>query len=99
MAYCVPLGIPHSAFLGWAEDDQDKALAWQREQAQVCKGCGTRDEEWQRNRLAYVGQQRTCLGCMALEQEAENIREAGRGGYTYPYLAPFDQAKPPEEED
>lgn len=30
--YCVPRGVAHSAFLNWAADDQDKALAWMRYQ-------------------------------------------------------------------
>ncbi len=42
--------IPHSEFLGWLPDDQDKALAYEyhlaAEEAAVCPGCGTRHEDW-----------------------------------------------------
>lgn len=43
---CVPLGIPHSEFLAWSEDDQDKAIAWNTAKAQVCDLCGSREAEW-----------------------------------------------------
>ena len=43
--YCAPRGIPHSDFLNWEQDDQDKALAWQVDEADKCPGCGTRSYE------------------------------------------------------
>lgn len=76
----VPLGIPHSEFLSWSELDQDKALAWKREQSKVCRGCGTRKEEWERDKFAYVGHIEHCPGCEALEQEKEHLREAEEKG-------------------
>ena len=96
MAYCVPIGIPHSKFLSWEPDDQDKALAFVREQRKTCR-CGTKPEEWVKDRFAYVGQQRQCPGCEVLEQERENVPEKALG-YTHIYLLPPDQAKTPKEE-
>lgn len=37
--YCAPLGIPHTTFLGWSDDDQAKALAWQTQDDDKCPGC------------------------------------------------------------
>jgi hypothetical protein len=95
LAYVVPLGIPHSRFLEWDELDQDKALAWHREQATVCRGCGTRPAEWARDRFAYVGQTRYCPGCELLEQEKENVPETARGVTVH--LTPRELAEDPEE--
>jgi len=36
MAYCAPLGIPLSSFLGWDPDDQDAALAWRAYESRRC---------------------------------------------------------------
>jgi hypothetical protein len=78
--YCVPLGIPHSQFLAWDTVDQDKAIAWRREQAKVCRGCGTRKEEWASDKFAYVGHIEECRGCALLAQEQEHLRDAEERG-------------------
>jgi hypothetical protein len=94
--YCVPLGIPHSVFLGravgpdgpqWLDEDREKALAWHREKAQHCPHCGTRRDAWEQSRTAYIGQLDTCWGCELLEHEQKNVPEAQRG-YVRPYLVP-----------
>lgn len=69
--------MPHSRFLGWSDEDQDKALEYLRLQRDTCSNCGTRDEEWVGNRTAYIGWSRRCPGCEALEQERQNVRKAG----------------------
>lgn len=46
----MPLGIPHSAFLAWDEDDQDLALAWNLYRASGCPQCGLHDDEWRDER-------------------------------------------------
>lgn len=74
----MPLGIPHSVFLTWDEVDQDKALAYQREQATVCV-CGTRQAEWEADRFAYVAESRQCPGCELLEMERENVPDKAKG--------------------
>lgn len=74
------MGIPHSHFLGgplvWTDLDQDKALAWNREQRKLCPGCRTKKSEWDRDKDAYVGNTEVCPGCDRLEQEQENVRES-----------------------
>ena len=71
LAYCVPLGIPHSVFLGWDPDDQDMALAYRRYESLVCS-CGTRQEEWERDSDAYIADVEVCPGCARIEQERGN---------------------------
>lgn len=66
--YCCPLGIPHSTFLDWDSDDQDKAIAHMLERRKACPDCGTRAEEWEANPDAYVGHVRRCAGCEVVEQ-------------------------------
>ncbi len=85
LAYVVPLGIAHSTFLAWDEDDQDKALAYMREKAKVCV-CGTRPEEWEENRLAYISHSSVCLGCRAIEEERHNVPSDERGWGAKVYL-------------
>lgn len=79
----MPLGIPHSAFLGWDESDQDKALAYVRERATVCIGCGTRQVEWATDRFAYVAESHQCPGCELLAQEQENVPDKAKGVRVY----------------
>jgi len=73
--YCVPLGIPHSKFEAWSEDDREKALAYRREMAKICSGCGTRHEEWDEDPDAYIGWITRCEGCKRVAQEKRNITE------------------------
>lgn len=67
MSYCVPLGLPHSQFLSWSDDDQDKALAWTLDSRDRCHGCGTRADEWEPDkggsRNAYEAKLHICPGC------------------------------------
>lgn len=93
LAYCVPLGIPHSTFLTWDDDDQDKALAYLREMRKVCPSCGTREEEWGEGgrTLAYITNPVRCHGCKAIDQEKENIPEGEHSG-VFIQLVPFAAA-------
>lgn len=79
LAYCVPLGIPHSVFLAWPISDQDKALAYLRHKAQACPDCGTRQEDWDENDNAYIGDLYHCEGCARVAQEQDNIPEGSKG--------------------
>jgi hypothetical protein len=88
----VPLGLAHSAFLAWPDADQDKALGFLREQRQVCT-CGTRRDEWERDRFAYVAEQYQCPGCELLEMERAQVPEHARGVKVF--LVP----KPPDADD
>lgn len=80
----------------WTDLDQDKALAWNREQRKICPGCRTRRSEWERDRDAYVGDVDVCPGCDRLEQEQENIGNAKVKGAKI-RLVPKELAKTGEE--
>lgn len=75
----MPLGLPHSEFLSWSEDDQDKALAYRRWKAEECPGCGTRKSKWDADRFAYVAQTERCLGCELISMEHENVPKGEKG--------------------
>ena len=83
MAFCNKHGIPHSAFLGWDPDDQDKALGFEREMAKVCSGCGTHKEAWEKDRFAYVPNSWQCPGCELLERERQTIPDQAKGVKTF----------------
>lgn len=74
--------MSHSHFLGgpprWTEDDQDKAIEYERWLRAECS-CGTRMEEWDEDPYAYVGYQWRCPGCEVIEQEKENVPEGEKG--------------------
>lgn len=78
MAYCVPIGLDHEEFLSWSEESQDKAMAFLRLRDETCE-CGTRLEEWEDDRFAYVAHSWQCPGCEVLELEEDNIREDAKG--------------------
>lgn len=73
----MPHGIPHSVFLSWDDDDQAKALAWERERSKVCSICGSRLEEWDEScggdRHAYVSESVRCPGCELLDIHREHL--------------------------
>lgn len=85
----VPLGLPHSEFLAWSEEDQDKALMYRREMATVCRGCGTRQSDWDADPDAFIGDFTQCPGCIRLEDERDNTE--GMKGVHY-RLLPKEQA-------
>lgn len=75
----MPLGIPHSKFLGWDQDDQDKAILWMRREATICDGCGTRRSDWEVDSNAFVAFFETCPGCQRLEEERDNVPKGLKG--------------------
>lgn len=79
MAYCGPLGLPHSTFLSWDRDDRDKAIVWALRKAQTCAHCGTRPDEWDPAQgghdEAYLTELHQCWGCDA-KAKAEKRNEA-----------------------
>jgi hypothetical protein len=84
----------------WTKDDQDKAVAFIREQAKVCSGCNTRRDLWVKHDPSdppYLGQTDYCPGCEMQEQERRNIRE-GQEGYVRVYLVEKHLAVEPDEE-
>lgn len=63
----MPLGIPHSEFLSWDPLDQDKALAYTRDQRSRCQMCGTAEREWEDDPYAYDPVVNICPGCERLD--------------------------------
>jgi hypothetical protein len=109
LSYCVPLGIPHSVFTGrvvrpgvdpeWTEEDQDKVLAWNREQSKVCPSCRSRRDLWHQHDKSnppYMGQLDVCPGCELLAQERRNIPEGA--DHIQAYIVPTELAEDPDEE-
>lgn len=86
LAYCVPLGLPHSEFLGWDETDRDKAIAWLAEQRETCDRCGTRESDWVHDGKALTPPKwdvdtYRCPGCAQIDRLARSIPdEADRAG-------------------
>lgn len=78
LAYCVPLGLPHSEFLAWSADDQDKALAFLSDRSERCQDCGTKPAEWDPaqggSRTAYVAEPIRCLGCETRAQAHRDLQ-------------------------
>jgi hypothetical protein len=79
LAYCVPLGIPHSVFKSWDVDDQDKALAYRYDDALRCRSCGTRADDWDDDPDAFIADVEICKGCERIEEEHENDIAKRRG--------------------
>jgi hypothetical protein len=77
----VPLGIPHSEFLSWSTEDQDKALAWLEQERLKCSNCRTYRDDWERDPFAFVAVSRQCPGCVAIASEQKNIPEENSEGW------------------
>jgi hypothetical protein len=80
MEYCAPLGIPHSQFLRWSTDDQDKAMAYEVYKRTVCHKCGTIPEDWIDHETGrelddppFEPVTRYCQGCATMEDAREEI--------------------------
>lgn len=93
----MPLGIPHSKFLSWDEEDQDKALAFLRAKRELCPDCSTRERDWEADRFAFVSNTKRCLGCEAMELERNNIPEDAKGVKVF--LEPREVAEAREAEE
>lgn len=83
MDYCAPRGIPHSVFLTWSEDDQDKAIGWTLDQRKKCGQCGSYPDDWMdpETKIPHhpppmFAHSFTCMGCVTIEREAEEARKA-----------------------
>lgn len=95
MAYCGPRGIPHSVFLAWDHDDQDKALAWLHNDRARCSGCGTFADEWitdeGRVRIPppFEPESVLCYGCQDVERYRKHLGDEPPLGM-YVVLKPTD---------
>ncbi len=81
--------------MSWSDEDRAKALAYRRYEAQRCRGCGTRQKEWDADRFAYVAQSRVCAGCELIAQERRNAPEGQEGVLVW--LAHPEEATVPDE--
>ncbi len=75
----MPLGIPHSEFLSWPADDQDKALAWLAEESERCGQCGTRSDEHDPrvggDPHRYEAVASRCRGCELIAQKRRDLQK------------------------
>ena len=76
--YTAERGIPHSEFLGWDEEDQEKAIVWLTEQRLKCPDCGTREDEWNPKMggelAAYHVYTYQCMVCKSIEDAHKDAR-------------------------
>lgn len=76
---CARQGIPHSRFLSWDKEDQDKMITWVLEQRLTCEKCGTRHDEWDPEKggdlHAYYAQTFTDFGCKVVEDAYDAARK------------------------
>jgi hypothetical protein len=88
MEYCFDHAVPHSQFMEWSEDDQDKVIAYNVFKRTVCAKCGTIPEDWldeQGEYLEpppYVVTTRHCPGCATLSDAREEIPQERRESFT-----------------
>jgi hypothetical protein len=84
MDYCGPHGIPHSAFLGWSDSDQQKAIWWMARSDQRCSGCGTHPDDWNEDLGghpdAYHPEERVCPGCQRRSIAQDQLDKARTAG-------------------
>jgi hypothetical protein len=104
MDYCGPQGIPHSLFLRWSQDDQDKALAWVVDNWARCQRCGSYTDEWVNEDGRPVqpppmfARAVRCQGCVTLESEEELIRKTS-GGKMPSGMRVYMSRQPPPPQD
>lgn len=82
----------------WEERDRELALAYMAMDRERCSGCGTFEDEWGRDRFAYVAHATVCPGCENLENEKLNIPDEGAPGLKI-YLLPRQVSEQMEADD
>ena len=97
MEYCGPRALPHSVFLAWSQDDQDKALAWMVHDRSKCSRCGTFPEDWVapdgRMKIPppFEAHDRTCYGCQQIDRYSRYLeKEGGESAGRIVVLTPAD---------
>lgn len=87
MAICAKLGIPHSEFLSWPDEEQDKHLALYLHEQGRCPHCGTVPDDWLDDDgeyiepPPYVAVSHLCGGCQTIQDKIAEIPEKDRGKY------------------
>jgi hypothetical protein len=72
---CHHYRLRHSEFLGWDQDDRDKAIWSVLRELETCAGCGTRPDEWEDDLDAFEAANELCRGCRALEIGREAYKD------------------------
>lgn len=75
MQFCNKVGLPHSAFMEWSDDDRGKALGFLIEESLVCPSCGTSDWQWEADRGAFVTVEHRCPGCYLIESASKASKD------------------------
>lgn len=79
----------------WLDTDRGYALAWQLDKAATCS-CGTRADEWETDREAYVGATHYCRGCDISSMQQADLPKDPHGrplpGF-HAYLEPRERAE------
>ena len=103
MKYCVEHAIPHSRFLSWPEEDQDKVIEYLIFEGRRCNRCGTFAEEWLDPTTKrpidpppYDIDSTRCLGCVELDRVQEYMGKDNHSGL-YFHLVPWQQRRNPED--
>jgi len=86
VAYAAGAGIPHSMFLGWAERDQDLALADKVRTADRCPGCGV-PADLMGDPGAFTVVSRACVHCEAKALVEASIPPEHRHRYHHHLVA------------
>lgn len=56
-------------------------MAWLRDQAERCGGCGQKRSVWERDHFAFVGHVERCPWCELIAEEHEHIASAADQGH------------------
>lgn len=79
LEFCERAGIPHSVFLGWDEDDQDKAIGYLRWKRECCQGCGVHPSEWPTDPIdaeqdpPFRAVRSFCFGCQMTTESRKDV--------------------------
>ena len=76
LSWCTSHGLPHSKFLSWPVDDQQKVIATLLEERSKCSSCGTAEWEWEEDSSAYTPARHMCRGCQLLDAAQEETETA-----------------------
>lgn len=103
--YCVDHAIPHSTFLSWPEEDQDKVIEYLVYEGRRCHRCGTFPDDWidpvtkrPIDPPPHVVDSTRCHGCAALDNMQEMVGKGPHRGL-YFHMIPWERRRPDLEEE
>lgn len=81
MRVCKEWRIPHSEFLSWAVEDQEKALGHFVYEGQRCGNCGIHPDDWpDPDEPVFEATTRVCPGCAELDRFGRWAKERSEDG-------------------